>query len=74
MDSAKAVGARVIRSQTLGDSIGCPECIEPKLGDFNPDGFKHIDYAIKAAHDRGLRFTSRYLYRPTAQIHQMRGF
>jgi len=55
MDTAKAMGARVIRSQTLGDSIGCPQCIEPKLGEFNPEAFQHIDYAIKAAHDRGLR-------------------
>ena len=55
MDTARAMGARVIRSQTLGDSIGCPECIEPKLGEFNPEAFKHIDYALKAAHDRGLR-------------------
>lgn len=55
MDTAKMMGARVIRSQTLGDSIGCPECIEPQLGEFNPEAFKHIDYAIKAAHDRGLR-------------------
>lgn len=55
LDTAKAMGARVVRSQTLGDSIGCPECIEPKLGEFNPEAFRHIDYAIKAAHDRGLR-------------------
>ena len=55
MDTAKAMGARVIRSQTMGDSIGCPECIEPKLGEFNPEAFKHLDYAVKAAHDRGLR-------------------
>jgi mannan endo-1,4-beta-mannosidase len=55
MDTAKMMGARVIRSQTLGDSIGCDLCIEPKLGEFNPEAFKHIDYAIKAAHDRGLR-------------------
>src|ERR1700758_5503639 len=55
IDTAKAIGARVIRSQTLGDTIGCPECIEPKLGEFNPEAFEHIDYAIKAAHDRGLR-------------------
>lgn len=55
MDTAKAMGARVIRSQTLGDSVGCELCIEPKLGEFNPDAFKHIDYALKAAHDRGLR-------------------
>ena len=55
MDTAKAMGARVIRSQTMGDSIGCPECIEPELGEFNPEAFKHIDYALKAAQDRGLR-------------------
>jgi mannan endo-1,4-beta-mannosidase len=55
IDTAKAIGARVIRSQTLGDTIGCPGCIEPKLGEFNPEAFEHIDYAIKAAHDRGLR-------------------
>jgi mannan endo-1,4-beta-mannosidase len=55
MDTAKAMGARVIRSQTMGDSIGCDLCIEPRLGEFNPEAFKHIDYALKAAHDRGLR-------------------
>lgn len=55
LDTAKMMGARVIRSQTLGDSIGCPECIEPKLGEFNPEAFRHIDYVLKAAHDRGLR-------------------
>jgi mannan endo-1,4-beta-mannosidase len=55
MDTAKAMGARVIRSQTMGDSIGCDLCIEPRLGEFNPEAFKSIDYALKAAHDRGLR-------------------
>ena len=55
LDTAKMMGARVIRSQTLGDSIGCDLCIEPKPGEFNPEAFKHIDYAVKAAHERGLR-------------------
>jgi hypothetical protein len=55
MDTAKAMGARVIRSQTLGDGIGSPLSIEPKDGEFNPEGFKSIDYAVKAAHERGLR-------------------
>jgi len=55
MDTAQAMGARVIRSQTLGDSIDCDLCIEPKLGEFNPEAFKHIDYALQAAHERGLR-------------------
>lgn len=55
MDTAKAMGARVVRSQTMGDSIGCDLCIEPQLGVFNPTAFDSIDYAIKSAHDRGLR-------------------
>uniref|UniRef100_UPI0035CAE409 hypothetical protein n=1 Tax=uncultured Sphingomonas sp. TaxID=158754 RepID=UPI0035CAE409 len=55
MDTAKAMGAKVVRSQTMGDSIGCDLCIEPRLGVFNPKAFDSIDYAIKAAHDRGLR-------------------
>lgn len=55
MDTARMMGARVIRSQTMGDSVGCDLCIEPKVGQFNPEAFKHLDYALKAAHDRGLR-------------------
>jgi hypothetical protein len=55
LDTAKEMGARVVRSQTLGDSVGCELCIEPRLGVFNPDAFNSIDYAIKAAHDRGIR-------------------
>jgi len=55
MDTAQEMGARVVRSQTLGDSVGCELCIEPQLGTFNPEAFKAIDYAIKAAQDRGIR-------------------
>ncbi|MGA8438038.1 MAG: hypothetical protein WB762_27360 [Candidatus Sulfotelmatobacter sp.] len=55
LDTAKEMGARVIRSQTLGDSVGCELCIEPDPGVFNPEAFKAIDYAVKAAHDRGIR-------------------
>jgi mannan endo-1,4-beta-mannosidase len=55
LDTAKMMGARVIRSQTMGDSIGCDLCIEPKLGQFNPEAFKQLDYVLKAAHDRDLR-------------------
>ncbi|MGO8797110.1 MAG: cellulase family glycosylhydrolase [Candidatus Sulfotelmatobacter sp.] len=54
-DTAKEMGARVVRSQTMGDSVGCDLCIEPQLGVFNPKAFDSIDYAIKAAHDRGMR-------------------
>ena len=55
LDTAKMMGARVIRSQTMGDSVGCDLCIEPRAGVFNPEAFQSIDYAIKAAHERGLR-------------------
>jgi mannan endo-1,4-beta-mannosidase len=55
LDTAKMMGARVIRSQTMGDTVGCELCIEPKPGEFNPEAFKQLDYVLKAAHDRGLR-------------------
>jgi mannan endo-1,4-beta-mannosidase len=55
LDTAKMMGARVVRSQTMGDSVGCDLCLEPKAGVFNPEAFKVVDYAIKAAHERGLR-------------------
>lgn len=54
-DTAKEMGARVVRSQTMGDSVGCDLCIEPQMGVFNPKAFESIDYAVKAAHDRGIR-------------------
>ena len=55
LDTARMMGARVVRSQTLGDSVGCDLCIEPRPGVFHPEAFRAIDYAIKAAHERGLR-------------------
>jgi mannan endo-1,4-beta-mannosidase len=55
LDTAKMMGARVVRSQTMGDSVGCDLCLEPKAGVFNPEAFKVVDYAIKAAHERGVR-------------------
>jgi mannan endo-1,4-beta-mannosidase len=55
LDTAKMMGARVVRSQTMGDTVGCDLCLEPKAGVFNPEAFKIVDYAIKAAHERGLR-------------------
>src|SRR5258708_15584117 len=36
LDTAKMMGARVIRSQTMGDSIGCDPSIAPQLCHFNP--------------------------------------
>jgi hypothetical protein len=55
LDAAKKLGARVVRAQTLGDTVGCPVCLEPERGVFNPTAFAHVDYAVAAAHRRGIR-------------------
>jgi mannan endo-1,4-beta-mannosidase len=53
--TAKEMGARVVRSQTMGDSVGCARCIEPALGRFNDAAFEPIDYALSAARRLGLK-------------------
>ena len=55
LQTAQEMGARVVRSQTLGDSVGCPECMEPSLGQFNAAAFRRVDYALAAARRRGIR-------------------
>jgi len=53
--TAEEMGARVVRSQTMGDTVGCDECIEPKVGVFNEANFQSIDYAISVARAHGMR-------------------
>ncbi len=55
MRTAKEMGAKVVRSQTMGDSVGCDRCIEPTLGHFNKDAFERIDYALKSARAHGIK-------------------
>ena len=55
MATAREMGARVVRSQTMGDSVGCDRCIEPALGRFNPAAFEPIDYALRSARAHGLK-------------------
>lgn len=55
MATAHEMGARVVRSQTMGDSVGCEACIEPTLGQFNQDAFERIDYALRSARAHGIR-------------------
>jgi hypothetical protein len=55
LDTAQELGATVVRSQTLADSVGCPSCLEPAPGAFNETAFAHVDYAIAAARARGIR-------------------
>jgi mannan endo-1,4-beta-mannosidase len=54
-DTAAEMGARVVRSQTMGDTIGCPLCIEPENGKFNEAAFQASDYAITVARKHGIR-------------------
>jgi hypothetical protein len=55
LSTARELGANVVRSQTMGDSVGCPVCIEPELGTFNPAAFERIDYALRSARARGIK-------------------
>jgi mannan endo-1,4-beta-mannosidase len=55
MATAREMGATVVRSQTMGDSVGCAACIEPALGTFNQDAFAHIDYALASARAHGIK-------------------
>ena len=49
------MGATVVRSKTLGTSVGCPLCLKPALTTWNDPAFASIDYAIYAASYYGIR-------------------
>jgi hypothetical protein len=53
--TARQLGATVVRSQTMGDSVGCEVCIEPERGVFNAAGFEATDYALASAAASGIR-------------------
>ena len=53
--TAAEMGARVVRSQTMGDTVGCAQCIEPEEGKFNEAAFQATDYALMAAHRHGMK-------------------
>jgi mannan endo-1,4-beta-mannosidase len=55
MKTAREMGAKVVRSQTMGDSVGCDRCIEPTLGQFNKDAFERVDYALRSARAHGIK-------------------
>ena len=55
LNAAVKLGARVVRSTTLGVSVGSPRSVEPTLGNVNKTAFDSIDYAVAAARKRGLR-------------------
>ncbi len=53
--TAAEMGARVVRSQTMGDTVGCRRCIEPELDTFNDAAFQASDYALLVARRHGMR-------------------
>jgi mannan endo-1,4-beta-mannosidase len=53
--TVQLLGGTVVRSQTLGDSVGCVPCLEPSLGVFNKAAFERADYAIASARAHGIR-------------------
>lgn len=55
MNTLVTLGAKTIRSQTLGVSVGNPLSLMPSLGTFNDAAFDSIDWAIFQAREHGLR-------------------
>jgi hypothetical protein len=53
--TAAEMGAKVVRSQTMGDSVGCPLCIEPEQGKFNDAAFQSSDYVLAVAAKQHIR-------------------
>ncbi|MGD0938394.1 MAG: hypothetical protein ABR905_01695 [Terracidiphilus sp.] len=53
--TAAEMGAKVVRSQTIGDTVGCPLCIEPEQGKFNDAAFQASDYALAVAAKHNIR-------------------
>lgn len=52
---AQGLGARLVRSHTLGISVGSPRSVEPVLGSFQDSAFDSIDYAVASARRHGVR-------------------
>ncbi len=54
LNTAVEMGIKVIRSHTLGVSVGCSRCIKPSKNQINNQAFRSIDYAIKRAGELGI--------------------
>jgi hypothetical protein len=53
--TAHEMGATVMRAQTLGDTVGCAQCVEPKLGQFNQAAFAQMDIVVAEARRYGIK-------------------
>jgi mannan endo-1,4-beta-mannosidase len=55
MNTLNTMGARTIRSQTLGVSVGNPLSVMPSLGVYNEKAFDTIDWTVYQAREHGIR-------------------
>ncbi|WP_354531831.1 hypothetical protein [Nakamurella sp. UYEF19] len=55
LSAAVSVGLTVVRSHSMGISVGCPGCIEPTLGVFDDSAFESADFALYRAGQLGLK-------------------
>ncbi|KAI9880662.1 MAG: hypothetical protein M1830_001666 [Pleopsidium flavum] len=55
MDTLRTMGAHLIRSQTLGVSVGNPLSLMPALGQYNEQAFATIDWSVFQARQHDLR-------------------
>ncbi|MCJ1311097.1 hypothetical protein MMC25_004767 [Agyrium rufum] len=55
MNTLQTMGARLIRSQTLGVSVGNPLSVWPALNQVNQAAFDTIDYSVFQARQHGIR-------------------
>lgn len=58
--TAHEMGVTVIRSQTLGDTVGCPQCLEPRRGVFSARAFAHMDMVVAEAHRYGIKLIGEF--------------
>lgn len=55
LNAAAAAGLTVIRSHSMGISVGCAACVEPSLGVFDDTALASADYAMYRAGQLGLK-------------------
>jgi hypothetical protein len=55
LNAAATAGLTVVRSQSMGISVGCAACVEPSLGVFHDSALQSADYALYRAGQLGLK-------------------
>jgi mannan endo-1,4-beta-mannosidase len=58
--TAHEMGITVVRAQTLGDTVGCPLCIEPAQGVFNNAAFAQMDMVVAEAQKYGIKLIGEF--------------